>query len=115
MDLKDTVCLFKLSRCGLALLQVEGAIHGVHSSGVQAAYLNVAKVLFKCSKSEGHDSNFLKEGLVAPLLEVLQSTSPECTSADLRVYVVGVLKNISHNEANQKFLIQEGAVATLFA
>jgi hypothetical protein len=77
--------------------------------------MNVAKVLFKCSKIEGHDSDFLREGLVAPLLEVLQSTSPECTSSDLRVYIVGVLKNISNNDANQQFLLQQGAVATLFA
>merc|ERR1719181_2722729 len=61
MDMKDTICLFKLSRCALSLLQIEGAINGVHSSGVQAAYLNVAKVLFKCSKSEGLDGDFLKE------------------------------------------------------
>lgn len=115
MDMKDTLCLFKLSRCALALLQLKDAIHGVHEAGVQAAYLNVAKVLFKCSKSEGHDSDFLKEGLVEPLLEVLQATSAECTSSDLRVYVVGVLKNISNNEANQQFLIERGAIATLFS
>jgi hypothetical protein len=115
MDLKDNICLFKLSRSALALLQVEGAIHGVHSSGVQAAYLNVAKVLFKCSKSEGLDAEFLNQGLVSPLLEVLQSAAPECTSSDLRVYVIGVLKNISNNDANRKFLIQQGAIATLFA
>jgi len=51
MDMKDTLCLFKLCRCALALLQVEGAIHGVHSTGVQAAYLNVAKVDFDCTCS----------------------------------------------------------------
>jgi len=115
LDIKDTISQFKLSHCALSLLQIEGAIHGVHSAGVQAAYMNVAKVLFKCSKSEGHDGDFLKEGLLEPLLEVLQSTAPECTSSDLRVYLVGVLKNISHNDGNQKFLIQQGAIATLFA
>lgn len=114
MDLKDTKCLFKLSRCALALLNVEGAIQGVHASGVQAAYLNVAKVLFKCSKNEGHDGDFLNECLLEPLLAILQSSNPDCTSSDLRVYVVGVLKNISNSDTNQKLLIQEGAVATLF-
>jgi hypothetical protein len=115
MDLKDPKCLFELSRCALVLLQMNGAVNGVHSSGVQAAYLNVAKVLFKCSKSDGHDNDFLKMGLITPLLEILQSNSPECCSYDLRVYVVGVLKNISHNAANQKALIDQDALSALFA
>lgn len=114
MDLKDAKCLLKLSRCALVLLHLEGAVQGVHASGVQAAYLNVAKVLFKCSKSEGHDGEFLQEGLLAPLLEVLQSRSPECASNDLRVYIVGVLKNISHNNANLKFLVDQNAIDVLF-
>eukprot|EP00929_Paragymnodinium_shiwhaense_P055011 TRINITY_DN27592_c0_g2_i1.p1 TRINITY_DN27592_c0_g2~~TRINITY_DN27592_c0_g2_i1.p1 ORF type:complete len:962 (-),score=155.66 TRINITY_DN27592_c0_g2_i1:84-2969(-) len=114
LDLKDTTCLFRLSRCALALLQVDAAVSGVHSSGVQAAYLNIAKVLFKSSKVEGHDADFLKEGLLVPLLEVLQSSAPECASDDLRVYIVGVLKNVSMDEGNQKYLVQHGAVSALF-
>uniref|UniRef100_A0A7S4SBQ2 C2H2-type domain-containing protein n=1 Tax=Alexandrium monilatum TaxID=311494 RepID=A0A7S4SBQ2_9DINO len=113
-DLKDTKCIFKLARSALSLLQMEGATKGVHSSGVQAAYLNIAQVLFKYSQKEGYDADFLKEGLLEPLLEVLQSESPECTSNDLRVYIVGVLKNVSHEDANQKHLAQHGAVAALF-
>jgi len=114
LDLKDTTCLFRLSRCALALLQEESAIQGVHSSGVQAAYLNIAKVLFKCSKAEGHDADFLNEGLLVSLLEVLQSDSPDCCSEDLRVYVVGVLKNVSLDERNTKMLIHSGAIPVLF-
>lgn len=114
MDLKDPRCLFRLSRCALVLLRVEGAVQGVHASGVQAAYLNIAKVLFKCSKSEGHDGDFLQEGLIEPLLEVLRSEASECASGDLRVYIVGVLKNISNDEANLKYLVQRGAPAAMF-
>mmetsp|Transcript_19615 Transcript_19615/g.45657 ORF Transcript_19615/g.45657 Transcript_19615/m.45657 type:complete len:898 (+) Transcript_19615:54-2747(+) len=114
MDLKDAKAIFRLSRCALVLLQMEGAVNGVQTSGVQAAYLNVAKVLFKCSKTEGHDAEFLKEGLIEQLLGVLESDAPECASNDLQVYVVGVLKNVSHDEANQKFLVQKGAVNVLF-
>lgn len=117
MDLKhmkDARCLFKLSRCALLLLQMKSATRGVHVSGVQAAYLNIAQGLFKYSQKEGHDSDFLTEKLIDPLLEVLQSEAPACVSNNLRIYVVGVLKNISHNESNQKFLVQRGAVATLF-
>merc|ERR1719356_383249 len=98
LDLKDTTCLFKLSRCALVLLREEAAVQGVHASGVQAAYLNVAKVLFKCSKTEGHDADFLKEGLLVPLLEVLQSETEVCSSNDLRVYITGVLKNVAIDE-----------------
>lgn len=115
MDMKDTLCLFKLARSALALLQFEDATRGVHANGVQAAYMNVAKVLFKCSKVEGHDRDFLKEGLVGPLLEVLRSRSSECTGSDLRVYIVGVLKNISNSETNQQFLLRQDAVTTLFS
>eukprot|EP00927_Polykrikos_kofoidii_P067743 TRINITY_DN63190_c0_g1_i1.p1 TRINITY_DN63190_c0_g1~~TRINITY_DN63190_c0_g1_i1.p1 ORF type:complete len:968 (-),score=155.32 TRINITY_DN63190_c0_g1_i1:54-2792(-) len=114
LDLKDAKCVFRLSRCALALLLMEGAVKGVHSSGVQAAYLNIAKVLFKYSKVEGHDVEFLSEGLLAPLLEVLKSNAPECVVNDLRVYIVGVLKNISIEEGNQKALVQQGAVPALF-
>jgi len=115
LDLKDTKCLFKLSRCALLLLREEAAIRGVPTSGVQAAYLNVAKVLFKCSKTEGHDADFAKEGLLQPLLEVLQTEGEQCDSDDLKVYVVGVLKNVSINEGNQKLLVKEGAIGTLFS
>jgi hypothetical protein len=115
MDLKDTKCLFKLSRCALSLLQMEGAINGVPSSGVQAAYLNVAKVLFKCSKADGHDREFLHEDLIKPILEVLQSTLPECANNDLRVYIVGVLKNITNDESIQKYLLQNDGISILFA
>jgi len=117
MDLrhmKDARCLFKLSRCALLLLQTGGATRGVHVSGVQAAYLNIAQTLFKYSQKEGNDSVFLTERLIEPLLEVLQSEAPECASNNLRIYVVGVLKNVSHDEPNQRVLIQCGAIATLF-
>lgn len=114
LDMKDAKCLFKLCRCALVLLQMDAAVKGVHASGVQAAYLNVAKVLFKYSKNDCNDTDFLREGLIAPLLETLESQAPACASNDLRVYIVGVLKNISNDEGNQKFLVQSGAVASLF-
>lgn len=113
-DLKDAKCLFKLSRSALALLQMEVATQGVPASGVQAAYVNIAQVLFKFSQAEGHDGDFLAEQLFDPLLEVLQSSAPACASADLRVYIVGVLKNASYEDANQKYLVQQGAIPVLF-
>lgn len=111
---KDETCLFRLGRSALLLLRVEAAVNGVSSSGVQAAYMNIAKVLFKYSKVEGHDADFLREGLLVPLLELLQSDASEANSNELRVYIVGVLKNVSINEGNQKVLVQSGAVPALF-
>eukprot|EP00929_Paragymnodinium_shiwhaense_P096320 TRINITY_DN57884_c0_g1_i1.p1 TRINITY_DN57884_c0_g1~~TRINITY_DN57884_c0_g1_i1.p1 ORF type:complete len:985 (-),score=175.65 TRINITY_DN57884_c0_g1_i1:53-3007(-) len=114
LDLKDTACLFKATRSALALLQDPVATKGLTSSGIQAAYLNIARVLFKCSKVEGHDKEFLKEDLFVPLLQMLQSAAPECASSDLRVYVVGILKNVSIDVGNQKVLVKLEAVEALF-
>lgn len=113
-DLKETKSIFRLARCALALLPVEAATKGVPISGVQAAYQNIAQVLFKFSQKEGHDSDFLTERLIEPLVEVLESDATTCASVDLRVYVVGVLKNVSNDTSNQKFLAQRGAIASLF-
>lgn len=114
LDLKDVRCLFKLARCALALLPMQGAVQSAQSLGAQAAYLNIAKVLFKLSKTEGHDNDFFKEGLITPLLEVLQSKSPECQSDDLRVYIAGVFKNVSSESANQRHLAELGVGDVLF-
>jgi len=114
MKVKDARCRLRLSRCVLMLLQTAEATLGIPESVVRAAYLDVAKVLFKYSQREGHDGDFLAERLLEPLLELLQSEAPECASSDLRVYVVGVLKNVSYVEANQKLLAQQGGIDALF-
>lgn len=113
-DLKESKLIFKLARCALVLLSLEVATQGVPVSGVQAAYQNISQVLFKYSQKEGNDTEFLSEKLIEPLLEVLESESPACSAADLRVYIVGILKNVSNDTANQKFLAQRGAVGSLF-
>ncbi|CAK0887432.1 unnamed protein product, partial [Prorocentrum cordatum] len=110
----DARCLFKLARSALALFRVEGATDEVHSAGVEAAYLNIAQVLFKYSQKGDHDAEFRTEGLLEPLLEVLRSDAPECCSSDLRVYIVGVLKNVSHLSENQKALARQNVVDVLF-
>jgi hypothetical protein len=82
---------------------------------VQAAYLNIAQVLFKYSQKGEHDGDFHTERLLEPLLKVLRSEASECASNDLRVYVVGVLKNVSQeDDTNQRFLAKSDAIATLF-
>eukprot|EP00441_Pelagodinium_beii_P035253 CAMPEP_0197633012 /NCGR_PEP_ID=MMETSP1338-20131121/9484_1 /TAXON_ID=43686 ORGANISM="Pelagodinium beii, Strain RCC1491" /NCGR_SAMPLE_ID=MMETSP1338 /ASSEMBLY_ACC=CAM_ASM_000754 /LENGTH=882 /DNA_ID=CAMNT_0043204595 /DNA_START=1 /DNA_END=2649 /DNA_ORIENTATION=- len=113
-DLKDAKCIFKIARCALSLLSLEAATKGVPVSGVSAAYQNISQVLFKYSQKEGHDQDFLTERIIEPLIEVLESDSQVCCSPDLRVYIVGVLKNVSNDTSNQKFLAQRGAVSSLF-
>ncbi|CAJ1426848.1 unnamed protein product [Effrenium voratum] len=68
-DLKDSKYVFKLARCALSLLSLEAATKGVPISGVQAAYQNIAQVLFKFSQKEGNDAHFLSEKLIEPLIE----------------------------------------------
>mmetsp|Transcript_104392 Transcript_104392/g.225237 ORF Transcript_104392/g.225237 Transcript_104392/m.225237 type:complete len:884 (-) Transcript_104392:18-2669(-) len=113
-DMKDARCQLKLSRSALALLQTDGATEGVAGGHIQGAYLNISRVLFKYSQKGEYDQDFLSEKLIEPLLEVLQSDEPQCASNDLRVYVVGVLKNVSNDEANQKLISKLGAVGVLF-
>jgi len=113
-DMKDPKFLFKLSRSALALLKTEGSTTGFPASGVQQAYLNIAQGLFKYSQKGEYDKDFLSERLIEPLLEVLESQAAECSSNDLRVYIVGILKNVSQDEENQKLLSERGAVTVLF-
>jgi len=76
--------------------------------------LSIAQALFESSQNEEHDADFLREGLVESLLQVLGSDEPRFLHNELRVYVTGILKNISHNEQNQRALADLGAVTILF-
>lgn len=118
-EMKNAGCFFKLSRCALALLRVEGSTQGFPASGVQQAYLNIARGLFKYSKKGEHDKEFMTEQLAKPLLDLLQSSEDPSeagsSSNDLRVYAVGVLKNISQeDETIQDHLAESGAIGALF-
>lgn len=73
--------------------------------------LNTTKLLFKLSKSEGNDARFLKEGLVEPILAVIED--PGNNQFELLLYAVGTLKNISGNEGVQKFLSQQAGIPVL--
>jgi hypothetical protein len=114
-DLKDVKVLFKLARCALIMLAMDVAVSGVSATGVENAYLNIAKLLLKYSKNQGYDTEFLEADLLVPLLELLQSDKVECKSNELRVFIVGVLKNVVFvDEGNQQLLVQKGAVPVLF-
>lgn len=110
LDSEDASCLFKLSRCALGLLQIEAATKAVRPHGVMAAYMNIAKALFKCSKNTQYDSDFVNHGLIPPLLRVLESVD----SNDLRVYILGILKNISQESSSQIMLLHQGVLEILY-
>jgi len=114
LDLKDPACTFKLSKCALTLLKWDCAVEDLDAPAVQAAYLSIAKILFKLSKAEAHDMDFMTDGLLAPLVEVLAFQSSGCSSNELKIYVVGVLKNVSNDDANQRLLVERNAVGSLF-
>eukprot|EP00443_Scrippsiella_acuminata_P001385 CAMPEP_0115301700 /NCGR_PEP_ID=MMETSP0270-20121206/69996_1 /TAXON_ID=71861 /ORGANISM="Scrippsiella trochoidea, Strain CCMP3099" /LENGTH=902 /DNA_ID=CAMNT_0002719591 /DNA_START=1 /DNA_END=2709 /DNA_ORIENTATION=+ len=113
----EAVCLLRLARCTLELLQVESVLKDVGLHGVEAAYLNVARALFKLSKDAGNDGHFRDEGILEPLLLMLGdgADGKGVGSTELRVFVVGVLKNVSNNEDNQKRLVKHGALPGLLS
>jgi hypothetical protein len=98
--------------------------------------LSTCKMLFKLSKDEAHDTFFIEERVVEPLLSLIIREADVAAAAvaggeaepaakskgkskrvvselDLLVYAVGALKNISNNAGNQKVLSQQGVFAAL--
>merc|ERR1719324_1547500 len=93
----DASCLLRLARCALQLLgSMVAAGEDACSDGVQAAYLNITKALFKLSKEAVNDSLFKSLGLLDVLLALLASPDVHCKSADLRIFVIGILKNVTN-------------------
>eukprot|EP00930_Biecheleria_cincta_P086793 TRINITY_DN76042_c0_g1_i1.p1 TRINITY_DN76042_c0_g1~~TRINITY_DN76042_c0_g1_i1.p1 ORF type:complete len:796 (+),score=112.47 TRINITY_DN76042_c0_g1_i1:348-2390(+) len=115
LDTSDAVCTLKFSKCALELLQKSGAVERLSASSVETVYLNIAKILFKYSKTQHHDSDFMEAGLLKPLLDILRTHSPEHRSSDLMVFIIGILKNIAFDESNQKELVSSGAIPALFS
>merc|ERR1712096_521622 len=92
----DAALLLCLARGALDLLALPGIVPlDVGGHGVQSSYLDILKALFKLSKNSGNDAIFREEGLLEVLLELLEQRD-RCNSEDLRVYAVGVLKNVSN-------------------
>lgn len=73
--------------------------------------LNTCKLLFKLSKSEGNDASFYREGLMDPILALIENQ--ENQQFEMLLYAVGTLKNISGQESNQKYLSQQGGIPIL--
>lgn len=115
MDRKaEPIVVVRLAKCALELLRIGAMVQHVGHQGVGAAYLNVARALFKLSKDSALDADYEKEGLLAPLLELLGQSLP-CgeTSTELKIFVAGILKNASNNSENQKVLAKGGALDVL--
>eukprot|EP00931_Biecheleriopsis_adriatica_P069547 TRINITY_DN4337_c0_g2_i2.p1 TRINITY_DN4337_c0_g2~~TRINITY_DN4337_c0_g2_i2.p1 ORF type:complete len:850 (+),score=220.80 TRINITY_DN4337_c0_g2_i2:95-2644(+) len=108
----DPESMVRLARCTLALLRLEVVQEDVQPRGTAATYLNVARALFKLSKDDSLDTAFRSEGVAELLLTILSAPS-EQNSPDVQVFIVGVLKNVSNNEDNQKLLVKRGALGVL--
>lgn len=108
----DAPCLLRLGQSALELLGVPGVAEDVGSHGASAAYLNIVKALFKLSKDEGHDSLFKSEGLLDSLLAVLRLNT-HSSLLDLRIFVVGTLKNVTNDGENPRYLTKKGALPIL--
>lgn len=112
----DVHCLLRLARCALDLLcLMVAAGEDAGSDGMQAAYLNIAKALFKLSKEAGNDALFRSAGLLDSLLGLLASPDVQCKSSDLRIFVLGIFKNVTNNEDNLKHITKRGILPTLQA
>lgn len=112
----DAPCLLRLGRCALELLGLMVAAgEDAGSDGVQAAYLNIAKALFKLSKDATHDKLFKSVGLLDALLVLLASPDLHCKSADLRIFAIGILKNVTNNDDNLKHITKQGVLPILHA
>mmetsp|Transcript_13446 Transcript_13446/g.22140 ORF Transcript_13446/g.22140 Transcript_13446/m.22140 type:complete len:849 (-) Transcript_13446:172-2718(-) len=102
-------CLIRLARNALELMSLLVAAGEDRSSdSVQAAYLNIAKALFKLSKDAAHDNLFKSVGLLDALLAVLAEKDARGESSDLRIFVIGILKNVTNNEENVKYIAKQG-------
>lgn len=112
----DAPCLLRLARCALDLLGLlVAAGEDAGSGGVQAAYLNIAKALFKLSKDGANDGLFKSSGLLDSLLALLASPDVHCKSSDLRIFAIGILKNVTNNDDNLKHITKGGILAILHA
>jgi len=111
----DSPCLLRLAHCSLDLLRAGTVLQDVGGQGVAAAYLNVARALFKLSKDSSLDAQFKEEGILEQLLNLLSSCELHCAATDLRIFVVGILKNLTNGEENQKYLARHGALPILQA
>jgi len=109
----DALCLLRLARAVLELINIKSARQDVSIDGASAAYLNVAKALFKLSKDASNDGIFREEGLLSLLLTTLDPADAACNLADFRVFVVGTLKNTTNNDDNQRYLMKHNALPTL--
>merc|ERR1719379_148504 len=110
----DAPCLLRLAHSALDLLGLMVAAgEDAGSDGVQAAYLNIAKALFKLSKDAVNDSLFKSVGLLDALLVLLASPDVHCRSADLRIFAVGILKNVTNSDENLKHITKQGVLPIL--
>jgi hypothetical protein len=106
--------LLRLAHSALELLGLLVAVsEDVGGDSVQAAYLNIAKALFKLSKDAGYDGLFKSEGLLDPLLALLALDAAHDKSADLRIFVIGILKNVTNNDENLKYITKRGVLPAL--
>mmetsp|Transcript_19189 Transcript_19189/g.54197 ORF Transcript_19189/g.54197 Transcript_19189/m.54197 type:complete len:540 (+) Transcript_19189:103-1722(+) len=109
----DSLCMIRIARSALDLLRLDCVLRAVGTPGVSAAHLNVVKALFKLSKDAAHDTPFREEGVLELLLRRLSSGEDGCITTDCGIFMVGILKNTTHCDENQRFLGHHDAMPTL--
>jgi len=115
IDLEDAACTFEFCKCALQMMKEDAAVKVLDASSVESVYLNIAKILFTRSKTQQHDADFFRIGLLTPILDLLHSCALDRRLSDVMVYIVGSLKNVATAEENQKVLVTSGALQALFS
>eukprot|EP00397_Hematodinium_sp_SG-2012_P006301 GEMP01006329.1.p1 GENE.GEMP01006329.1~~GEMP01006329.1.p1 ORF type:complete len:855 (+),score=184.89 GEMP01006329.1:129-2693(+) len=140
LELTEARVLFRYCGMALKLLMVDRVVAQVSAAGIQSAFLNLMKALFKFSKVEGNDVHFLPllpvlvqlvEGNSSHFLplrppseaEIGPSPSPDATprtqnvlAREALVFLLGALKNASlTSDMVQQEITKLGAIPKLLA
>jgi len=116
LEASDAKVFFRYVNVALKLLMLDKAIAQVSASGIQSAFLNIMKALFKFSKIEGNDAHFIS---LLPLLFRLlkpRSTMTQADDKEALIFLIGALKNASltSNEV-QRAITDLGAIPSFLA
>jgi len=111
--------VFRVMDCGQPALLIKACTVTLHVAQDAGPLRNAFKALFKLSKDARNDAAFRRERALAALLRALgdgqggDAQPRDALSTEALVYAAGTLKNASTDPANQRVLIEEGAVPAL--
>jgi len=118
LELTDARVLFRYCAMALKLLMVETVVAQISLSGIQSAFLNVMKALFKFSKIEGNDVHFVP--LLPTLIQLIDYGGTKACdrplSKETLVFLLGAIKNASlTSEQVQQVITKSGIIKKILS